>query len=212
MDIIATSLDEHKDQYQSLRRYTVIVTVIWTIIIVWSLTWNVLREHEDTRELAVMEARVHFNKDQAVRLWTASHGGVYVTPTEKTPPNPYLAFLPDRDVITESGKPLTLINPAYMMKQLMGFYAELHSVEGRLTSLKVLNPLNEPDEWERSALIGFEGGLEEAIDFTEHKGEKYLRFMRPMMTEDKCLKCHGFQGYKVGDVRGGLGVMLPLKP
>ena len=212
MDIITDSLDDHKDKYHSLYRYTAIVTVVWTIIIAGSLIWNIVHEHEDTRELAIMEARVHLNKDQAIRLWTASHGGVYVTPTEKTPPNPYLGFLPERDAITESGKSLTLVNPAYLMKQLMEFYAELYSVEGRLTSLKVLNPLNEPDEWERSALTAFEGGLKEALDFTEKEGEQYLRFMRPLMTEDKCLKCHGFQGYKVGDVRGGIGVTLPLKP
>jgi PAS domain S-box-containing protein len=33
-----------------------------------------------------------------------------------------------------------------------------------------------------------------------------------MMTEEGCLKCHGAQGYKVGDVRGGIGIALPLGP
>lgn len=33
--------------------------------------------------------------------------------------------------------------------------------------------------------------------------------MAPLVTEDKCLKCHAFQGYRVGDVRGGISVTIP---
>ena len=40
----------------------------------------------------------------------------------------------------------------------------------------------------------------------------YLRLMRPMVAEQDCLKCHGFQGYKVGDVRGGVSVSVPMDP
>lgn len=43
-------------------------------------------------------------------------------------------------------------------------------------------------------------------------GEKYLRLMRPLMAEKSCLKCHDFQGYKEGDVRGGVGVMVKATP
>ena len=31
-----------------------------------------------------------------------------------------------------------------------------------------------------------------------------------MITEEPCLKCHAFQGYQVGDVRGGIAVTLPI--
>ena len=36
--------------------------------------------------------------------------------------------------------------------------------------------------------------------------------MRPWRTEKACLKCHASQGYKEGDIRGGLSVDVPLKP
>ncbi len=36
--------------------------------------------------------------------------------------------------------------------------------------------------------------------------------MRPMMTKPACLKCHGDQGYKAGDVRGGVGVSVAVAP
>jgi PAS domain S-box-containing protein len=36
--------------------------------------------------------------------------------------------------------------------------------------------------------------------------------MRPFITEASCLNCHASQGYKVGDIRGGISVMVPLAP
>ena len=43
------------------------------------------------------------------RRWVTSHGGVYNSPHESGPPNPYLAMIHDRDVVTgitvgETGK------------------------------------------------------------------------------------------------------------
>ncbi len=54
--------------------------VIWTVIISASLSWNIFNERQQTRELAIKEARANFNKDQAFRFWAAKHGGVYVPP------------------------------------------------------------------------------------------------------------------------------------
>ena len=36
--------------------------------------------------------------------------------------------------------------------------------------------------------------------------------MRPLMTESPCLKCHAAQGYRVGDVRGGISIQVPFEP
>ncbi len=208
----ATAHKPDKDHVRvSVYRSTIGAAVIWSILIAGSLIWNIERERRDTRELALMEARIHINKDQAFRSWAALHGGIYITPTEKTPPNPYLN-VPERDIITDSGQSLTLVNPAYMLRQVMTFYSELYGVKGRLTSLKVLNPVNEPDEWERSGLNMFEQGKEEVFEVINTEGEPHLRFMRPLVTEMECLKCHSVQGYKEGDIRGGIAVSVPLNP
>ena len=37
-----------------------------------------------------------------------------------------------------------------------------------------------------------------------------MRFMRPLITEEGCLKCHATQGYRVGDVIGGISVSIPM--
>ncbi|MET0094721.1 MAG: DUF3365 domain-containing protein, partial [Sedimenticola sp.] len=104
------------------------------------------------------------------------------------------------------------MNPAYMLRQMMGEYGRLYGVKGRITSLKPLNPDNAADPWETLALKSFEQGAEEAFEITDIGGQPHLRLMRPMVTKKGCLKCHGFQGYQVGDVRGGVGVAVPLVP
>ena len=43
-------------------------------------------------------------------------------------------------------------------------------------------------------------------------GQAHMRFMKPLMTEQGCLKCHASQGYKVGDIRGGVSVSVPMEP
>ena len=35
--------------------------------------------------------------------------------------------------------------------------------------------------------------------------------MKPFIIDETCIKCHGYQGYKVGDIRGGISVEVPLK-
>ena len=69
-----------------------------------------------------------------------------------------------------------------------------------------------PDEWEKAALKTFAGGQKEVSELTELDGFSYLRFIRPMITQEGCLKCHKSQGYKVGDVRGGVSVAIPMAP
>ena len=84
------------------------------------------------------KALTALNKDQAFRFWATDHEGIYVPITEKTPPNEYLSHILERDLVTPSGKRLTLMNPAYMLRQVMSHYATLYSTNGRITSLKTL--------------------------------------------------------------------------
>jgi len=187
--------------------------LIWTLLFIYSIQRDISAVKQETISLAKREAITTFNKDQSFRLWSTQHGGVYVPISEKTSPNKYLSHIPDRDVTTQSGKKLTLMNPAFMIRQIMGDYGKLYGTKGRITSLKFLNPENKPDVWESKALKAFEeNGIKEFYEVVGNDPEVYLRLMRPMIVKEGCLKCHGFQGYKVGDIRGGTGVKLSLAP
>jgi len=184
----------------------------WTLIVVGLAMSDALHIDRAVREMAILEARAHFNKDQAFRFWASSHGGVYVPVSDQVTPNPFLSHLPERDIRTPAGKSLTLMNPAYMIRQIMEQYTTAYGVYGHITSLKHFRPETAPDAWETTSLMAFEKGEKEALEFSEIHGKSYLRLMRPMVAEQDCLKCHGFQGYKVGDVRGGVSVSVPMDP
>jgi len=200
----------HISNFNKLLNFTLLLVAIWTLIIVGLLFRDLSLLNHATENLAKREALAHFQKDEAFRFWSATHGGFYVVTNERTPPNPYLEHVPERDIETPSGVKLTLMNPAYALRQMFEEYKETYGVSGHITSLLPLRPENTPDDWERSALESFENGETELSELTNLNGEPHLRFMKPLITQEGCLKCHEHQGYKVGDVRGGVSVSVPL--
>jgi len=189
-------------------RYALVT--LWTVIVFGQLFFVIYQIKAKTKELIFAETYTNYKKDWGFRSWAALHGGVYVPVTPKTPPNPYLSNIPERDIETPSGKKLTLMNPAYMLRDLQEHFSILYGIKGRATSLKPLRPENKPDEWERRALESFERGVEVVSEFTEIDGKPYFRLIHPVFVEKDCLKCHGQQGYKIGDIRGGLDISLPI--
>ncbi|MDD2914013.1 MAG: DUF3365 domain-containing protein [Gallionella sp.] len=195
-----------------LRHNAALALLLWSVGAGLSWWWSYNTHQQRVLELAKVEAATNINKDWSFRLWATSHGGVYVPPDEKTPPNPYLANLPDRDIITENGKRLTLMNPAYVLRQIMQGYSDLYGVKGHITSLNLTNPVNEPDAWEVAALKSFKLGVKEAVTVADIDGKPYLRMIRPILMEKGCLKCHANIGIKVGEIRGGISTAIPMEP
>ena len=118
--------------------------------------------------------------------------------------------------------------------------AEISREEGmsvRRTALKVRNPANAPDAWERNMLEDFkrrlstgeDGATLEATEVTTMDGKPTLRYMKAITVGEPCLGCHGealapavaaairrdypqdrATGFKKGDLRGAFSVRLPL--
>ena len=195
-----------------IERYIKILAVVWTVTVAASLVWSIVRTKKDTLEGAHIQAEISFVKDILYRRWNAMHGGVYVPITEATQPNPYLSDVPERDITTPSGKRLTLMNPAYMTRQVYGLMEKGYGVRGHITSLNPLRPENSPDTWETEALRALERGRVEVSSIGQIEGKEYFRLMRPFITEERCLKCHAKQGYHEGDIRGGISVSIPMEP
>ncbi len=192
------------------RKFWLVPIIFWTALVAASLSWNSRELSHHAEALALSRAQFVVKMIESVRLWNARHGGVYAPITESTPPNPHLD-VPERDIETPSGTPLTLINPAYMTRQIAGVVAEESGdLEVGLTSLKPLNPDNGPDGWEAKALKGFEDGTRSATQFAGTPETNTFRYMAPLVTGKPCLKCHEHQGYEVGDIRGGISVSLPV--
>lgn len=114
-------------------------------------------------------------------------------------------------------------------------YAEETGIDVHRVSLKYRNPLNRPDKFEKKRLKIFEREIAENKTVSEYyevieKGdERILRYMKPVIIQEMCLKCHGDNsqipdavkkilfakypkdkatGYKIGDVRGAISVRM----
>lgn len=191
------------------RRYLA-AALVWTLLVAVSVGNSLYQQSLEVEKSAMTAARANIAKDLNFRRWAASHGGVYVQPDTRTPPNPYLK-VPKRDVVTSDGMALTLMNPAYMLRQMQSEYMGEFGAQSRITSLKPMNPGNAPKEWERQALTGFEQGEAEYREIVERDDKRYLRLMLPIVAEQACLQCHADQGYRLGDIRGGISSVVPLE-
>lgn len=195
----------------TIRRKYVFLVFGWTLLVGGSLYWNLHQLQQTTINTATAAARSSLAKDIGFRNWASSHGGVYVPPTSITPSNPYLN-VPKRDVVTTDGMKLTLMNPAYVIREIQRDFSGSAHIKSHLTSLKLFNPINAPDEWETRALKSFDQGSKEALEVSEIEGKPYLRLMLPLPVTAACMKCHDKQGYKVGENRGGIGASVLLEP
>jgi diguanylate cyclase (GGDEF)-like protein len=194
-----------------LKKYLLTLVLIWTLGIIASLGWNIYQQRQSSLSFARTSAEISYNKDLIYRRWVSKQGGVYVPVSEMTPANPYLK-VPDRDIATSEGLSLTLVNPAYMTRQVNELAMEMSGFRGHITSLNPIRPENRPDPWETEALKAFDRGTKEAGSIEMTLGKEYFRFMRPFVTEKACLKCHAAQGYKEGDIRGGISISIPMEP
>ena len=183
---------------------------IWSLSIIISFFWNDQQVRSLIMEQAHSELRASFFKDLTFRQWATKHGGVYVPVTEDTQPDPYIAYLPERDITTPSGRMLTLINPALMVRKFNEMAKNNNDTEGHISSLRPLNPINAPDPWETKALKLFETGTKEITEISDINGKPYLRLIHALIMNEKCLLCHQQQGYKKDDVAGGVSISVPL--
>jgi len=139
-----------------------------------------------------------------MRHWNAKYDGVYVK-SEKLSPNPYLS---PNFIKTDKGETLVWINPAFMTRQISDIASRRDGIKLKITSNKLINPNNAPDEDEKKILNYFDKNPE--IPYYWNIKENEFKFMGALRTENSCLVCHAKQGYKVGDIRGGISVTFDI--
>ncbi|HJV34252.1 sensor histidine kinase [Geomonas sp.] len=195
-----------------LKHYEWFLAAGWTLAIILLFTLDVVSERQQTLETARTQARSNYQRDLLYHHWVGEHGGVYVAISGDTPPNPYLADYPSRDVTTTSGESLTLINPAYMTRLVFEASAKAFDIKGHITSMRPVRPENKPDQWEIAAFEAFARGEKEVSSVETLDGKSFMRLMTPLFTQRDCLACHAKDGYREGEIRGGISVAVPMAP
>ena len=130
----------------------VIFSVVWTLLIFFLFWWVNYRENEHIHRSHIVQAETLFQQVVDIRTWNSSHGGVYVKVDDKTQPNPYLGVA-HRDIVTEDGQVYTLINPAFMTRQLAEIGEKKNRYKIHITSLTPLRPENKPSKREEMGRV-----------------------------------------------------------
>ena len=181
----------------------ILLIISWIIIISASFMYNYFSINKNAENLVRETLKAFFYEVVTTRSWNAGHTGVYVPITDQSLPNPYLKDSL-RELTTVEGIQLTKINPAYMTRQISEIAAENNAIKYHITSKLPIRPANEANEWEIKALDFFESGAKEYFSLSEDGSQ--FHYMAPLYVKESCLTCHAEQGYKIGDIRGGISV------
>lgn len=197
---------------EQLWRNIKLFMIVWTLVTGASLAWNLYYQQDRFQATLHTEAEAFHTMEMEYRNWVIHNGGVYVPVTDQTPPSPWLSDVPERDVTTPSGKRLTLLNSSYVVRLVhQAMTGNNAPLRGNIASLNPINPANKADTWEREALEDFARGQQEYASVEKmDDGKTYYRYMKPMITEEACLKCHTQYGDKLGGIRGGVSVSVPI--
>ncbi len=114
-----------------------------------------------------------------------------------------------------------------------------NGVPVRRTALRVRNPANAPDAWEKAVLLDFEERVRKGEDprtlerweVRSEEGRTVFRYLKAIPTTEPCLRCHGPSleenlarrirelypedravGFRAGELRGAFSVRVPLGP
>ncbi len=177
-----------------------------------SLAWTTWTTRSNLNNLALVQARAVSENDVLYRRWGSSFGGIYVNMASGVIPNALLKNHPDRDLETLSGQKLTLVNPEYMSQMVYDLEGQGRRLSTGMTSLEPLNPRNEPDRWEMIALKQLQEGASDVSIIEDRPEGRFLRLITPLRAELGCLQCHNSRGYELGEICGGLTVVVPMQP
>jgi len=158
-------------------------------------------------DMATRQAEMLFHQIRLTRQWVADHNGLFLVKAPGVEENPYL---PNGAIQDENGNWLVKRNPAMVTRELSAYAAREGLGYFNVTSLKLVNPDNAPDDFERQSLRKFEEGSDEIVEVETIDGKSSLRYMAPLKVGERCLGCHYDQGYIVGDIRGGMNVTIPM--
>ena len=195
-----------------LRRQVLLRGLIWTLAIAVFIGIGVHYSHREDRNVALIRARENFQKEVLISLLITQPGGGYALPEKAAPTGSTVVDTPTGGDLAAEGMAFTKGTPAHMTRIAHELGIEGPLLKGHMTSLNPLRPENGADPWERKALQEFNSGRREYWEELTSAGQTQLRFMGALITLEGCLRCHAAQGYKVGDIRGGISFTIPLDP
>lgn len=196
-----------------VKRYVGIISLVSTLLIVVIFWGFYSRTTQLIQDQLLHEARAFFQEIVQTRQWIINQEGVYVKMRPDTRPDQNLEQIEGiKPTITDqNGVRYVLRNHAVVTRMISDLAQQGQHFKINITSLNTLDPNNRPDGFERTALEKFETGAPEYYRMEEAPAGPTFRYMAPLLTQNKCLPCHAVQGYKIGDIRGGISISIPAQ-
>lgn len=164
---------------------TIGVVFIGFLLQVYYINFSISNQIKIYEDNILKEARTSFNSFFVTKMWNTTNKGVFIKHDEE----------------------YQKINPIDMTKQIFDMSNNNNVKSYKITSLSPLNPNNKPNFYETKVLKKFEKKeISESYEF--NKNYKKFNYMAALTVTRACLECHNSQGYKIGDIRGGVRVTV----
>lgn len=183
-----------------------LVTTIISFLLIIFLSNHMQQSKKLVKDIVKKEALAYFNSIISTRHWNANYDGVYVKQKEGKLPSKYLE---DNHIYTKDGELLIKIDSSSMIRELSEISNRTNKNYFKMTSLNPLNPKNKIDEFEKKALEFLEKNTSERFFSEISEDSSNYNFMASLRVTKSCLQCHVKQGYKEGDIRGGVRISIP---
>lgn len=196
-----------------VKRYVGIISLVSTLLIVVIFWGFYSRTTHLIQDQLLHEARAFFREIVQTRQWIINQKGVYVKMRPEMRPDPNLENIAGiKPAITDQdGEHYVLRNHAVVTRMISAVVQQDPHFKINITSLNTLDQNNRPDGFERIALEKFESGAPEYYQLEATPSGPTFRYMAPLTTQQECLPCHALQGYKIGDIRGGISISIPAQ-
>lgn len=196
-----------------VKRYVGIISLVSTLLIVVIFWGFYNRTTQLIQDQLLHEARAFFQEIVQTRQWIINQEGVYVKMRSDTRPDQNLEHIEGlkTSITDQDGERYVLRNHAVVTRMISDLAQQGQHFKINITSLNTLDPNSKPDRFEQTALEKFESGALEYYQMEETPSGPNFRYMAPLLTQKKCLPCHAVQGYKIGDIRGGISISVPAQ-
>ena len=152
--------------------------------------------------MALQTARATSQQVSLAAAWNIKHGKVYVPQSGEVSP----------EGSGENLSGLIPVNPAEMFRQLSHLAEGQQGIKFHLVGLPPFSQKVQRNGWDSDAIRAINNGQKEVGEFSWESDRAFFNYMSPLVAEKTCLSCHAEQGFKEGDLLGGLSIKFPFTP
>jgi PAS domain S-box-containing protein len=192
------------------RIFYISVIIVWTVFMSLVFVYYYYQAKGLRNDKIKHRSNLEYQKEMQIRNWINSLGGVYAQVNDSLLPSLLVDTSLESTIISDKGIKYTRFSPDFAIRSMSGFNDTASIDRVKLVSEDYKTEYHKPDDWEKNALNLLKSGNKEIEEFTLKDGVQVYRFMKPMVLKPDCLKCHSTINYKVGDIRGGVSIVVSL--